>query len=308
MEDNVRLANRVSQLEAHNWNSEFNKTIDQLVENLNVPSVSEEVKLLAKLYLSANQLKDGTNIGLKLYNLNYRDVSQLDHSSQTALKNHKLILLTASNLVLPYILKRYATMEELLKKSFIGRLRFDWLTLDNVVMAFKFVRTINFVLFLRSGKYLLLQERLLQLVPGSSDYRDNTSINQVQMELISRDTLWKAIAEFITAVLPHINTVKIKNQLSSFSSLIHMNRNEMKLSEKIFKSENAYKCAHCGNQPFNPYIIGCRHVFCYYCLYSRYSSDSSVGFVCPSCNYKTDDKNEVRRYRVFSTVQQTKYK
>lgn len=157
----------------------------------------------------------------------------------------------------------------------------------------------NFFIFLKDGKYLTLPERMLCLVPlvSDEDHFSNSQFNKIQSDFMYREVVWRAIAEFLTTVIPLINIEQIKNRLSSLTGMMPELRSEMKLSDKMRREPT--RCAICLKQPFNPYEIGCRHVFCYYCLQAKHLSDPSMGYVCMPCKYSTDDKSAIQRYRAI---------
>lgn len=292
-------ANRVFQLESHNLNNEINKTVDHIVDNLNIPILSEETKLFMKSYIFAGHLQDSTSIGMKAFNLNYYQIDKSNNLMKVNPRSYKLLLLTATNLILPYITKRYNYIENLIFKSPIQKLKFSWITLNNLIVAAKSLSIINFLLFLFDAKQLLPQERLLGLIPALSEqnYFNNMTINKIQMELLNRDTIWRALAEFLTNIIPLVNKDKLKNQILKLICLNDKLTDNLKLSDKILTKESVDKCAICEKQPFNPFIIGCKHVFCYYCLHSRYLIDMTQGYTCSICNYGTKDETQVMRFK-----------
>lgn len=297
MDDTIRPASRVFQLEAHNLDYEFNKLVDQHVESLDIPLVSEEVKLLLKLYIFGNHIKNYTTVGLNFFNLALYDSKSLENDLlKDKPRSYKLVLLAACNLVLPYVLRSRGEVKNRLEKACLEKLKLPWLNLENMAMTLRSLNILNFLVFLWEAKYLHLQNRLVGIMPGLThqDYCNNVSINKAQMELINRDIIWRALAEFLSTILPYINKDSIKNHVLRLIGLIPKMNRELKLSEK-FGGQEQNNCAICGKQPFNPLVIGCRHVFCYYCLHSRYLSDQTDGYVCLLCKYSTRDQPQVQR-------------
>lgn len=304
MDSEIRVANRVFQLESHVLDAEFDKTLDQIIDGLAIPTVSEEIKLLSKLYLQGNHANQRTSLGMRIYNLALHDTSHLsnDNTIQGQLGKYKFALLGACNLVVPYLLKRY---ENLAIRNYIKLLKFSWLSLDSLMIIFKLLNVLNFFIFLRDGRYLLLQHRVLGITFGMPDaeYYNNMSISKIHMELMGREIIWKVLAEFLTTVTPLINVNRIKNQSMRILGLMPKMSSDSKLSERLVCKDNINMCAICSKQPFNPIIIGCRHLFCYYCLHSSYLSDPTVGYVCQSCKYSTKDQSQVQRYKVYEPSQ-----
>lgn len=303
MDSTIRPASRTFQLESHKLDNEFNKIINQSIDGLDISKVAEEVKLLAKLYLHKNLLSENATIGMKVYNLTLHDarhINVVDGTIQNDLGKYKFAFLGACNLFIPYLMNKLENTHSSGLQNYINQLKLPWLTLDNVVMVFKLLNVINFLAFLKTGRYLLLQNRLLGIITGlrDSQYYSNMSINKVHMELMGREMIWKALAEFLTTAMPYINLTKLKNQTLRTLGLASIMKSESNLSEKLLRKNYINKCAICNNQPFNPYAIGCRHVFCYYCLHSSYLSDKNAGYTCQSCKYSTKDKSQVQRYQI----------
>lgn len=305
MDDQKHLAHRVFQLESHILDNEIHNTIDSLVDELAIPKLGEELKLIFKFYLFANHIKCNATTGMQVYNMKFYGTS---HGNVSEIlkepEKYKLIMLAACNLTGSYIIKRYRKIEKLIENSYLNRLNASWLTLDNIFTLFKSLSIINFLMFLKVGKYPTIHERLLGIVPAMSDqdYHTSMSLNKVQMEFMYRETVWRAVAEFITTVIPLINIEQVKNRILRFTGLMQKATSDVKLSEKIHRESNDSMCAICGKQPFNPYVIGCRHVFCYYCLFSRHLSDPAEGYVCLLCRYNAKDQIDVHRYKIFELV------
>jgi hypothetical protein len=294
MTESKQIAGRVFRLESHLLDQELDGTIDGIIDQLEIPRFAEEVKTLLRIYLSTNYVKSSMTAGMKVYNMNYCDASETQLGIPS---RYKLITLTALNLTASYISRRYQTLENLLQRSIFRSLHLPWLSLDNLMLFTKSLNVVNFFIFLKNGTYLTLPERLLGLVPKVSEesIHNNYQLNRMQTDFMYREVVWKATAEFLTAIIPMINVEQIKNRLARIVGIDPDLRSDMKLSEKFRREDR--RCAICLKQPFNPFDIGCRHVFCYYCLQSKYLSDPSMGYSCMSCKYRTDDLSVIRRYR-----------
>lgn len=294
MTDTKQIAARVFRLESHLLDQELDGTIDGFVDQLEIPRYAEELKLILRLYLFGSYVGSSATAGMKVYHMNYCEVS---HGGQGIPERQKLIALTALNLTASYIARRCQTVEKFLQNSIFKGLKLPWLNLGNLALSAKSLNVINFFIFLKDGMYLTLPERILGLVPSVSNenHFSNNQLNRMQADFMYREVVWKAIAEFLTTVIPLINMEQIKNRLSRITGMMPDLNYDMKLSEKIRRDPT--RCAICLKQPFNAYEIGCRHVFCYYCLQAKYSSDPSMGYVCLLCKYSTNDKSTVQRYK-----------
>ncbi|XP_023237689.1 peroxisome biogenesis factor 2-like [Centruroides sculpturatus] len=109
----------------------------------------------------------------------------------------------------------------------------------------------------------------------------NIYVRQViQYEYMNRELLWHGFAEFLSFVLPIINLKRLKNIIKRLTS----SKTSFHASERTTKDFK--QCAICEQWPTFPHDIGCKHVFCYYCIMSNIMSDPN--YQCPICNYKQD--------------------
>lgn len=297
------IADRVSQVEAHKLDNELGSLVDNMIDQLELPKLGDEVKTIVKLYLSYFDVKSGATTGMKVYNLNYCDLSEhktYDQPVAGDIANYKLIMLSASHLIGSYLMKRQRTLDKLLSKSILDKLNLPWLNIDNTATIVKILSILNFVSFLRVGRYLTIAERLFGVGSMLSDrgYQENAMLNKVQIDFIYRERIWRSFSEFLMVVIPRLNFEKIKNQCTKLLR-IDSKRENLTLAEKIKRDSNPTRCAICLKQPFNPFVIGCRHVFCYYCIYARYLTDESMGFTCNLCNYSTHNEVDVRRLSIL---------
>lgn len=289
---NIRPSNRVHQLEAHSLDQSFVSIVDEYVDSLKLERFGEELKIVLKLYSTLNHVNDGETIGMQVYQMRYFGQNKL-----------KRILLTCSNLIIPYIAKKSDQFQNLLSESTHQQygLNMPWLSIDNIILLLRGLSVINFLNFLRSGKNLTLQEKVFNMIPGLSEKAHNRGVatNKVQMELMYRVIVWKVIAEFLTTTIPLINFSKVKNQLLKMTGFLPKMTNQIKLAEKILAQSQSGYCAICNKQPFNPFIIGCRHVFCYYCLHSN----NEDNYICLQCNYCTEDNSQVQRFKTLVSAE-----
>lgn len=303
-------ADRISQLESNLLDKELSKILDESIDNLKVPKWADELKLATKFFIATMLLRDHTTVGRKVYSIKYantehcRNSNSLLDSRFLEPKNYKMQIMILIDIVVPYVFHKIHISPAVTNFEFIKKLKLPWLTLENIELLFKLFSALNFLMFLRRGTQLRLVERILGLSPlmPRDKLFDNTIMNRYQVEINFRETLWRAMTEFITLVIPLINIVQLKNRAISLLWLKKNYVTKGKLSDLVLKANVNASCGICNNQPFNPYIIGCKHVFCYYCLYSRYLSDTKEGFVCTLCNYCARDENMVSRYKSFGST------
>ena len=137
--------------------------------------------------------------------------------------------------------------------------------LDYTVATVKALSLLNFVLFLISGHYPSLKERLLRLrmVPTSPQF-----IQQVSHTYLTREILWHGFSEFVFFILPHLNLFSLWNWLRK--------------AGKIKTASDNKLCAFCKDLPTLPHLSSCGHLYCYYCLQANLQADSS--YPCCVCN------------------------
>lgn len=275
----MRLASRIIQIESHTLDSELEAIIDKSIESLEVPRIAENAKLLTKLYIYWNLMRDYTTPGLNVYNVSFYDSNNNHHEILEDIRpgRWKLIMTTALKLITPHLEKNL--QGRLVAQNMINKLRMPLFNFDNLKLMIKSLNIINFLLFLREGRYLSLDKRLVGVVMGVSDefYGTNMANLHVQMEILNREIIWKALAEFITTVTPLMNSPWVRKKLSRLSSWTHGD----KLSDAY--SKRSYVCGICTKQPFNPLVKTCNHVFCYYCLQSESPSNPESEQICPLC-------------------------
>lgn len=307
MEEPRHIANRVTQLESHQLDKELHDMIENVIEQLEIPLYSEELKSILKIYLYYNYVRTNSTPGMRVYNMNYCDINKSSSNGNPPdPSRYKLVMLAAINIIGPYTTRRSRLIKNLMNHYRISDpLKLSWVNLDNASLILKTLNVFNFLAFLRQGKYLTVPERILGITSTllNKDYPTNVQLNRIQMDYMYRETVWRVLSEFLTTVLPMINLEKVKNQVSKLTSAVPNLKSEISISEKLQRESNSKKCAICLKQPFNPYVIGCRHVFCYYCLQSKYLSDPSNGYVCLACEFKTLDHDNLQRYKLLGYPQ-----
>lgn len=302
------LADRVSSIEAHNLDNELEHTIDNVVDKFELPILGDELKTVIKIYLYYHNLGRNATTGMRACNLELACLSNsesvIEPLSGTP-SRYKLILLAASNIIGPYITKKSCKLDLALRHGYTDRLNLPWLTLDNAVAIYKSLSVFNFIVFLKTGRYLTLPERIFGIAPSITDqgYSRNVMLNGIQIDYIYRDRIWQSFAEFLTIVIPFINVLSIKNKIARFIGVVPGMQSQLSISAKLERESNARTCAICMKQPFNPHVIGCRHVFCYYCIHAKYMTDPHGGYSCRTCNYSTSDETNVSRYKILTALE-----
>lgn len=94
------------------------------------------------------------------------------------------------------------------------------------------------------------------------------------------------LQELLGFTLPLINYHYVKRKYRNIlKSMMPASLSSKQAPEKP-KFDINTTCAYCDKRPTLPYHMGCRHVFCYYCLKGNLLADAQ--FECPSCGNKSD--------------------
>ncbi|KAK8955271.1 Peroxisome biogenesis protein 2 [Platanthera guangdongensis] len=144
-----------------------------------------------------------------------------------------------------------------------------WVLLQRAEGLYKAMAFSNLLLFLYSGRYRTLIERILKarLVYGSPNMN-----RAVSFEYMNRQLVWNEFSEMLLLLLPLLNSSSIKKFLLPFS--------KDKLSGS---SGDESECPICHTNPTIPFVaLPCQHRYCYYCLRTRCTSVSS--YRCARCN------------------------
>lgn len=157
----------------------------------------------------------------------------------------------------------------------------------------KVASLLNFMLFLQSGTFPTLTERMLGVRPV---FIRDQSAREINFHYMNRELLWHGFAEFLIFLLPLINVWKLKTRVSALFSISDLS---IQKSESVGHSE----CGICAEWPIMPHSIGCSHVFCYYCVKSHAAAD--VFFTCPKCGAEVSTVQPVKFQIEMAELQRT---
>ncbi|XP_013407469.1 peroxisome biogenesis factor 2 [Lingula anatina] len=168
-----------------------------------------------------------------------------------------------------------------------------WKLLDWLSDLWKIATLANFLIFLQKGSYQMLIERILGI---QAVFPRMQEARQVSFDYMSRELLWHGFAEFLFFMLPLINFRKIKN--AALRLLLRPSSPGEPCGQPRCPAD--YKeCAICGHWPNNPHQLGCRHVFCYYCIQSNVMADQS--YSCPVCGQCVEEESGIQPVRMEDT-------
>ncbi|CAA3023704.1 peroxisome biogenesis 2 [Olea europaea subsp. europaea] len=144
-----------------------------------------------------------------------------------------------------------------------------WFLMQRIEGFYKAASFGNLLIFLLTGRYRSLIERVLRarLVYGSPNMN-----RAVSFEYMNRQLVWNEFSEMLLLLLPLLNSSSVKNFLRPFS----------KNSSSNLEGDEAL-CPICQATPTTPFVaLPCHHRYCYYCLRTRCSA--TMSFRCPRCS------------------------
>ncbi|XP_032511078.1 peroxisome biogenesis factor 2 [Danaus plexippus] len=149
---------------------------------------------------------------------------------------------------------------------------------------------LNFLRFIQSGKHPALIDFILglELTADKLTREDLTDFSW------TRELLWHNLIELIGTVLSLVNMFGLKQRMTTILKYMWWkNRKSYKASASQATMTLNTTCAFCNEKPVLPHIMGCSHIFCYYCLSANKTADPD--FTCPKCDY---NGKEVTKYIV----------
>ncbi|XP_036414656.1 peroxisome biogenesis factor 2 [Colossoma macropomum] len=271
---------RISQLDAFEldgalehliW-SQFSRCFQHFKPGLLTPAEPELKALLQLLLWRFTVYSNSATVGQALLNIRYRNALIPGQRYRPMSRQQKLwfALLTVGG---KWLRERSHSLLLLGRPADTG-VRKARGTLALIGGLAKAASLFNFLLFLQSGTFPALTERLLGVQPVFSRPQGPRDIN---FQYMNRELLWHGFAEFLIFLLPLVNTWKLKANVSALFSLSDKTK-----GGTAAETSSQMECAVCGEWPTMPHSIGCSHVFCYYCVKSHTMAD--IFFTCPKCS------------------------
>lgn len=267
---------RVSQLDASELDEELSELLqDQFLNIFNIfPSIrllqlKPELRALVRFLIWKFSVHmRGKTFGQEMMDLNY---SLAERQLVPIAYRHRWLLFTVMVLT-GWLRDRidliFGTLLPLkLEPSALQRI------LNGMVTVTKSLSLLNFIVFLLGGRFPTLKERVLGLcmVPEHPQ-----TLREASYEYMNREILWHGFSEFIFFILPHFNLFAMRNWLRSCLTF------GKTPNAQPFPTLNFTSCAFCDSPPTMPYVTGCGHVYCYYCIRANCLADS--GFPCSVCS------------------------
>ena len=237
--------------------------------------------------------------GMYLMNLRYRDESSMqalegNHSGidgPTLSKKQRLLFFLGS-IAFPYFWSRAHTY-------LASRARFQdspsttaaWKALRSLETLYRISSLVNSLIFLGSGRYRSLLERILRARPV---YNRELASRAISYEYLNRQLVWAEVSEVLLFLLPLVNIAAVKRFVrTKLPKLSILDSNNFVASSHRHgtkeKAEDEWsQCKICQRHDIvSPYAAQpCGHVFCYYCIYSNTLADGQ--YECPECFVRVD--------------------
>jgi len=226
--------------------------------------------------------------GSALMNLRYRDESgQAQVGGRTGVEGPGLSLRQRIGWGAAFVFGRYAwgRLESVATACHWGdqgqaSLAYrSWRTMQWMEGAYKIASLLNFVTFLRFGRYRNLAERVLQ---SRLVYKRASMPRALNFEYLNRQLVWHELSELLLFLLPLVNVTRIRSFVMKNLPQMYQPRPQSGgvLVERISEE---HRCNICRKEnvaiPFE--ALPCQHKFCYYCLRSH--TESEAGYKCPAC-------------------------
>jgi len=261
----------------------FALLVDQIAKG--IPEIfrkyePELVMLLRLITFRFSVWKSGMTYGASLLGLVYRDERKhWDHPDgpHAELTVAQRLGWAFGHIILKYIhdrlqrisiQQRWADLpEDNLKKRVWKLMEFTEKWMD--ILTF-----LNFVVFLRNGKYYHLVDRLIcaRLV-----YVQKRMNPPHDMEFLNRQVVWQTFTEFVLFFMSIVSFQSLTSRLSKLLPLKRSKENELP----------PHMCAICNSTTIStPHITNCGHTYCYYCIKSNMMSDAY--YACPRCRKQVE--------------------
>ena len=250
---------------------EIGNQINELIRLLDCKQLERfgpELKLLASLFVWHKTVnRTQCTVGHAVFGLKFSD-----------LPAHKRYVQLFCSVIYPFLEQKFESTD---RSGYFTQLQ----------KTFRLFNFINFLLFLRTGRYLNFWYRLFRIEPQFAD--SAPALNQATYEFMNRELVWSTAIDFLTFIIP---IVDLNRSWTKFKSLF-VNEQSFRLNaldRPIRRDQRHYaRCALCDECPIDPHEIGCEHVYCYYCVSSQF--ELAGGLTCFQCKLRVDQRECVKR-------------
>eukprot|EP00158_Paraphelidium_tribonemae_P006251 Partr_v1_DN27748_c1_g1_i1_m67564 putative Peroxisomal biogenesis factor 2 len=220
------------------------------------------------------------------------------------LSRSRLIGLVSCFCVFPYVHERLSLYLQSSRSPIDGNTRDRILdSMQRIQSSLSILSMCNFLLFVRSGRYKSLVERLLQLevISVNAQPRADAPSRSFELEILNRQLIWSHLTTFLVAVAPVIPYRHIRNMWRQLVQVVATASDADSEGDNVDERTPSDICLFCLREreqrlrsdgvrppydvPFEqtriniPYQVNCGHVFCYYCSFLA----CDRGLNCPRC-------------------------
>jgi hypothetical protein len=134
-----------------------------------------------------------------------------------------------------------------------------------VQFIYKCMLVLNFLVFLRQGKYLTLFERVTRL---TTVHTHAPTLRILDYSIVQRELIWHTLNETLGSFIPFLSSLKTRTWLRQYA--------HHSLMKPLQQTD---QCAVCEQPIYMPHesVGECQHYFCYFCSYSLIEQS------CPIC-------------------------
>lgn len=247
-----------------------------------------QIKFLNKYKHEANLLikcliwhytfnKTNQTIGQSIFNWSYKSNNSSKSISNTLIKYFHLLFYCFD----------YDTNENIGDFKLLNHL-IEKLKMNSIFNAFliiiKFMKLINYLLFLYNGNYLYLFERILRLKAIYSEEQELREVDDSTNEYTERELIWQSYFVLIKLLNSLFN---LKTRFISRLLSIKQQKKEDDERDVENETDKIYKCKLCDDKSLtNCYKFkNChlKHTYCYYCIKSNVLN-YKVKSLCKYCS------------------------
>ncbi|XP_026485920.1 peroxisome biogenesis factor 2 [Vanessa tameamea] len=272
---------RVTQLDSIQLDNELEELFKQLLFQATkyfepgiLQPILPEVELLIRTWIFKNSVYDkNCTFGQQMLSLKYKTEN---------ISKSKLYWYFLYCIALKYFRERamYSFTSNTKIQNFLSKMETFQLVGD----------ILNFLQFVNSGKHPALIDFILglQLTADKLTREDLTDFSW------TRELLWHNLIELIGTVLSLVNMFGLRQRMTkALKYMWWRNHTGPSATSSTANMTIHTTCACCSDKPILPHVMGCSHIFCYYCLMANKTADPD--FACPKCYY---NGKEVTKYIV----------
>lgn len=156
-----------------------------------------------------------------------------------------------------------------------------WAAVRGAEAAFRLASLLHLAVFLRTGAYRSLLERLLRARPV---FRRPAAARAVSFEYLNRQLVWSELSEALLFLLPLLNVDLLRRSLRALlpgSHLLAAAAGDPALSDGPGGVLGACPVCESRSAPVRVQARPCGHAFCYFCLGSELAADPD--YACSVC-------------------------